>query len=318
MASVQKEITQTEIKKENEVILPLTSRRLVSILVDAFLVFITFMILQTFAIPPLANVIAHVNQTTESYQDRLVESHLYQRIDGKTMKLTETLTEEEKKDDMNTYFNMFDESITFFYTEFTDIEDAKVENYYKSKEDSNLFKKNNGIWEIKGNATYDELSQFFKDQYEIALNYLSYDDECLTLARKITLASIFEFLTSLTVSFLIFFLMFPLIFKERQTLGKKLMSLAVVSRRDGLVAKRSQILVRFLAFYLIEILLTFLTLGIPLIVSFSMLFFSKERITLHDYLSATLVVDTRQRPVMHNEEELKDYEEKKEKISQSA
>lgn len=307
-----------EIKNQNEVIIPLTSRRLVSILVDMFLVFLTFMLLQTFVVPPLFDATTDIQQVTERYQERLAESHLYQRVNDGTMKITETLTEEEKKKDMNAYFEKIDDSITFFYTEFTDIEGASIEDYEKSKEESGLFTKNNDTWEIKGNSTFDELNTFYENQYDIALNYFSHDDECLTLARKITIVSIVEVFISVTLSTMIFFLMFPLIFKERQTLGKKLMGLAVVSRKDGIVAKRTQYLVRFLAFYVIEILLTIFTFGIPLIVSVSMLFFSKERITLHDYLSATLVVDTRQRPAMHSVEELNGYEEQKKKISKSA
>lgn len=318
-ASEKVEITEKEEnKRQNEVVLPLTSRRLVSILVDVFLCFITFMILQTFAIPPLVGAITNIDQIAEAYQNRLVESHLYQRVSGGTMKITGTLTEEEKKKDMDAYFTKLDKEITFFYVDFTNIEEAKIENYYQSKEESGLFEKIGDTWEIKGSATFNELNQFYEEQYDIALNYFSHDDECLTLARKITVVSILEVFLSLTISIVIFFLIFPLIFKERQTLGKKLMGLAVVSRKDGIVAKRRHYLMRFLAFYVIEILLTVFTFGIPLIVSVSMLFFSKEKITLHDYLSATLVIDTRQRPAMHSAEELNGYEEQKKKISKSA
>ena len=94
-ASEKVETTEKEEnKRQNEVILPLTSRRLVSILVDAFLCFITFMILQTFVIPPLVGAITNIDQIAEAYQNRLVESHLYQRVSGGTMKITGTLTEE--------------------------------------------------------------------------------------------------------------------------------------------------------------------------------------------------------------------------------
>ena len=316
-AQEEKEITSTQPSEEvtNEVILPPTSRRLVSILVDAFLVFVTFLLLQSFVTPYIANALVKTDQVTEEYKSRLVESKLYQMVNGGPMKLTETLTEEEKKKDMSAYFQKLDDSITFFYTEFTDLEEAKIENYYKSKEDSGLFVLENEKWETKGSATFQELNQFYEKEYSVALNYFGHDNICLTLARKITLASIFEYFFSLTLPLLIFFLMFPLIFKERQSLGKKLMNLAVVSRKNGLVAKRSQYFVRFLAFYIIEILLTFFTLGIPLLVSFSMLFFSKEKNTLHDYLSATLIVDTRQKPVMHDEKELAEYQENVKKIS---
>lgn len=141
-ASEKVETTEKEEnKRQNEVILPLTSRRLVSILVDAFLCFITFMILQTFVIPPLVGAITNIDQIAEAYQNRLVESHLYQRVSGGTMKITGTLTEEEKKKDMDAYFTKLDKAITFFYVDFTNIEEAKIENYYQSKEESGLFEK---------------------------------------------------------------------------------------------------------------------------------------------------------------------------------
>ena len=96
---------------------------------------------------------------------------------------------------------------------------------------------------------------------------------------------------ALTLSTIILYLIIPLFMKNGETLGKKLFSIGLASARDGFKVKRSQIIIRFLAFLLIELLLSIFTLGFPLIISFSMLVFNKNGYALHDYLAATVCID---------------------------
>ena len=91
--------------------------------------------------------------------------------------------------------------------------------------------------------------------------------------------------------------------KNGETLGKKLFSIGIASAKDGFKVKRSQIIIRFLVFLLIELLLSIFLFGIPLIISFSMLVFSKNGYALHDYLAATICID-RKNTIIY-----KDYEE---------
>lgn len=298
-----------ESKRINEVTLPPITRRIAAALLDIFFVVIIFLTLVSLVLPPIVEKVVHFSELKENYRVRLLDSHLYEELNKTTYRLTELYSEQEKKEKSEEYFAKLDGNITYFYTQFTDFEDAKIENYTKSKEESNLFvyDEESQVWNVSGKATYAELLKFYEIEYEKALNYLSLDSLCLEYARKISITTIVEAIIGLTIPLVIFYLVIPLILKERKTLGKKFVGLAVVSRKNGFVATRTQILIRFLAFYFIEVILSIFLFGIPLLISFTLVCFSKERNAIHDYLSATLVVDTRQIPVFKDEEEYKNY-----------
>ncbi len=79
--------------------------------------------------------------------------------------------------------------------------------------------------------------------------------------------------------------------KGRKTLGKAIYHIGLIDKRFlNPTWKRS--LARFLIFYFFEYLLSVFTFGIPLIISFSLMAFSKNRQGFPDYMLSLMEIDT--------------------------
>lgn len=137
----------------------------------------------------------------------------------------------------------------------------------------------------------DEMWEFYQSAVDEALGYLYQDSVLLSSSRVITWTHVGMISIAIIIGGCLFYLMFPFIFKKnRQTLGKKLFKLGVINA-DGLRPNNKKTLGRFALFFFLEIVLSLLTFGVPLIISFSMVAFSKTGTSLHDYLANTYVVD---------------------------
>ena len=95
----------------------------------------------------------------------------------------------------------------------------------------------------------------------------------------------------LVAGFLTFFIP-PLFFRRgRKTLGQALYHIGVVD--DRLLSPTfPRFLARFAIFYFAELLLSLFSFGIPYIISFSMMVFSKKKQSFPDYMTRLYVVDT--------------------------
>ncbi len=142
-----------------------------------------------------------------------------------------------------------------------------------------------------GARSQDEMWEFYQSAVDEALGYLYQDSVLLSSSRVITWTHVGMISIAIIIGGCLFYLMFPFIFKKnRQTLGKKLFKLGVINA-DGLRPNNKKTLGRFALFFFLEIVLSLLTFGVPLIISFSMVAFSKTGTSLHDYLANTYVVD---------------------------
>ena len=84
----------------------------------------------------------------------------------------------------------------------------------------------------------------------------------------------------------------PLFFRRgRKTLGKALYHIGLIDERL-LSPTFGKFLLRFLIFYFLELILSLFTIGIPYIISFSMMVFSKNKQSFPDYMMKLYVVDT--------------------------
>ncbi len=290
------EEAKEEIQEENknviqiEAVPALTTRKIAATLFDGACIAVVALLLISIVLSPLLNLVTNYNKVQADYETRLLQSHLYVEVEEKTYELRE-LKESKKTEE---YLTFLDEHLQAFYLD-EEFPDAKIETYNKAKEDSKYFilSEEDGTWTTKAGTTQDELMKFYEKEVETAINILAHDDLCITLARKITVHWILVFSLGVLIPILIFCFLFPMVLRNRCTLGKKICGIGVISRKDGLIAKRSQMCVRFLVFLLLEVILSVFLLGIPMLISFTMMCFMKEGTSLHDYLSATITVDTR-------------------------
>ena len=95
---------------------------------------------------------------------------------------------------------------------------------------------------------------------------------------------------SLLLSIIIFNLLIPLFSKRNYTIGKYMFKIGTVNSITGRNARKSQIVLRFII-YSFEILISCLTFGAVLLVSFALTLFTKNNSAIHDILAKTKLID---------------------------
>lgn len=109
---------------------------------------------------------------------------------------------------------------------------------------------------------------------------------------------------SLLIGCLIIYYIVPLcFFRNKATLGRFLFKIGLVNR-NILAVSFKLFTLRFIIFFFLEILLSLVTLGIPLFVSFSLMAFSKKKQTFHDYMLGIEEVDVEKSKIYFSKEEI--------------
>ena len=114
-------------------------------------------------------------------------------------------------------------------------------------------------------------------------------------------STVFPLILAISISATVFYLVLPLMFRDGQTLGKKIMHLAVI-REDEYSSTRPQIVLRQLPMILLVTILfifmpwnwaAIMSLGL-LIVSYALAIFTPRQRAIHDYIAYTRVVDDKE------------------------
>ena len=117
----------------------------------------------------------------------------------------------------------------------------------------------------------------YSDAFRVQFNYLVF----LELPVSFTIASILTYYVP------------PLVFKRgRKTIGKLIYHIGLVDEKRVLSPTFLRFTARFLILFFAELLLSFFTFGIPYIISFSMMAFSKGKQGFPDYMLRLHEVDT--------------------------
>lgn len=151
-----------------------------------------------------------------------------------------------------------------------------------------------------GIAYYDEDGNYVSVENvdEKAWDAFQSDEEVRKVAASVSYIALIVTSINLFVGEAVAFLLFPLIFKNGRSVGLKMMRMALVST-NGLRVKFWQLLARFLiGFFAVESVLTLELIyligpfGIaPLIFSAILMFATKKRMALHDFIAGTQVID---------------------------
>ena len=116
------------------------------------------------------------------------------------------------------------------------------------------------------------------------------------------LASTLPLVIAIFVTFMIFYFLVPMLFKNGETIGKKVMHICLVNKL-GYQYRRLQLIPRFLAPTFLIIAVIFITgfsfwslliVSGGLLISYLFSIFSKNNRALHDIFAGTLVVDARE------------------------
>ena len=283
-------------------------------------------LLLVFAMQAIMNNVPYYKQANNNINEIQLASGLYVERKDHTTKLMCDYYEVEKEEQYAEYGKMFDEALTSFYKNerFFDLSNPKsglylynIEKIPEGQSESALFiyedeTKTNII--EKSSASKKDLYNFYSTvMAEKAMKYVINSDIYIKNTRTISISFIFVILLiPIVLSVMIFELVMPLIFRRgRKTLGKLVFKLSVVDAR-GLSPSLWRFLGRFAIFLILEVLVGILSFAIPLIVSFSMMVFTKTNQSFHDYVCGTYVVEAPMSSICMTENE---YLEKREKDS---
>ena len=126
---------------------------------------------------------------------------------------------------------------------------------------------------------------------------------------KLTTENQTLFLSSLSFIFpililisLVFDLIIPLFSKNGQTIGKHIFKLGLVSQ-EGYTYKKQKLIIRWLAYLLLELICGIFTFGGTILISYTMFLFCKKRKCIHDFVSFSVVIDLQNSLFFDNEKE---------------
>ena len=274
-------------------------------------------VLLVFATQAIMNNVPYYKEANQNINEIQLASGLYVERDDHTTKLMCDHYKIEKQEQYEEYNKKFDVALTYFYSNerFFDSGDPhsglylyNIEKIPEGQNDSKLFiyaDESHTSIEEKSDASKVDLYNFYcKIMSEKAVKYVINSDAYIKNSRTISLTFVFiTLLIPILLSVLVFEFVMPLIFKRgRKTFGKLLFKLSVVDAR-GLNCSFWRFLARFSIFLILEVLVGIVSFAIPLIVSFSMMVFSKTSQAFHDYVSGTYVVEAPMTSICITQEE---------------
>ncbi len=178
---------------------------------------------------------------------------------------------------------------------------------------------------IKGTteAAIADANHDIQQQYMIAYNHFCNLDNILELTNKINFIYSLEFVLSSLCGITLTYIVFPLIFKNGRTLGKKMFGLGLANS-DGYKFNDKQLLMRAMPAAVVtlsllipvwtDIFIIFLMMLIIFLVSFALAMASPKKTSLHDFTARTIVIDFHQSIIFNNEMEEEVYLDQEEGI----
>lgn len=260
-----------------------TMMRVGAALIDIFIFIILNMLLSSLVISPIIAFLPDYQTNYTVYSNKLVESKMYvENDDGSIIYILTDYS----RDDLSTY----DQIIVDNYSKYSATDEIVAFQNSKGEEGSGFVKENDSY--VPG--TDDEkLQVFYNNAFNDVSSFLLQNDQKLaTCFGKLNFYSQISNFTSVISAALIVYLLFPFVFKNGQTLGKKFLKLYVVDAdKDDRALSKGRLLLRQSSFIVVEIVLSQFTYYIPLVISLIVMLVSKNKVALHDLIARTVVLD---------------------------
>ena len=208
--------------------------------------------------------------------------------------------------DNDTYFEILEEKKEYFLSDSLKPKEEDISSVPFFIEDQNEVIANPELEHFPGVDAmyYAECYKPFIDKYSLR-QFQSYSEEYRSNVTKVSNLLIF---TSIPIAYvtsgLLVWFVPPLFFiRGRKTLGKALYHMGLIQSNFYSISNGKWI-VRFLIFFFGEMILSVATLGIPFIVSFTMMLTTKHKQGFPDYMLGIYEVDTSNNKIYKNEAEL--------------
>src|SRR5574344_2030634 len=160
---------------------------------------------------------------------------------------------------------------------------------------------------LVANPSYSDetMHAFYQSAFDKAVQYLNNADGYIEATK--TLSTTINFIIipcSVALSVILFEFLVPLIFFRRgwKTFGMALLKLGLLNGYAVSPGFKT-FLIRFLWMFFIEVILSMVSFGIPLIISFSLWVFRKDGQAFHDYMAGTYMVDCSEQSIYRSKGE---------------
>lgn len=272
--------------------------RLVATLIDLLICFVLYTLLASFVINPIVSNSDDYKNSFEVYERTLCAYPtliVKNENDQMTFYLTNQTYDNTKTQEYDNNFIAIYNSCdptgeqAKAYVESQKAQD-KIFVYDEASNTCSLYKDENGKEVDASNFYLNAQNAVFQYLHKYLMKNNSEYNTSYTKVLNYTNGSKYA---GIFVSLLIVFLLFPMIFKNGETLGKKIFSLRLGKISDDVEPiKKWQVLVRFVVIAL-EVMGSLILYGIPLLVSMLMMMFTKNNFAIHDYAARTLVLDNK-------------------------
>lgn len=215
------------------------------------------------------------SEANQIMNEILVESYLYE-YDESDPNITKVVSEEK-----------FEVVIKKYYVEVKQNEEL----YHEKMNSSNLFNLIDGEYEKREGVSDEDVINFYKEMMGEAIIEVKQNENYQFCYRLSLNFVIYNIIVSFLISYFAFIVFVPFAFKNRTTIGQRVMNLAIVDIESNKFATKTQIFFRSIIILLIEVLLSIFSFGVPILISFGFVLFNKNKCSYHDILSSTKVID---------------------------
>lgn len=229
----------------------------------------------------------------ENVQTMYKDSHLFTYSDKDGYQALNELNQEDVKPED------YDNAIIYYYsTNEYAISNNALEKYNKAKLDSNLYDYVNNEYVLKDAVSEESALKFLTNCYSEALDLFYSNPEFIHDSNASHNIILYGTLIVIILSSSIYYILIPLIIKNRVTLGELMFRFVLVNNVSNTKATIKASLIRNVVFILFNIVATFLIYlyvdylaFIPMFITILMLCFTKKNLTPHDYMSNTYLVN---------------------------
>ena len=220
-------------------------------------------------------------------------------------------------------------SYAFNYSEYSDFKLAR-ENEYLDKYKAEYIQKNGEDAVLDLDVPYNEMSEehqqiYFQEIYSKVVQACNSDSSYVYADEMTTRFSVIIIVFSTMISIVLLEFVVPLLFKNGQTIGKKMFGLGVI-RTNAVKASNFALFVRMLlgkhtietmapTFFILMVLLSMspvglFALGAYLILQVVLICATRTNSVIHDLISDTVVVDINTQMVFEDEQALLEYKKR--------
>jgi len=303
------------------IIKPNLAKRSGAAVLDFIVLLLMTLTLQTFAVYPIFNSMFGLSALEADIKTVMLESHLY--VEDETTTSPIDIDKADLPTAIYDYYADFKVGLTY-KDETTPFEfsnqwynenilnigstDPDVTVYFEYDVDGLGDPDPSKVGVPLASADEGELELFYLEAYQNAQNDLLNYPTYFEMMQELFNLQIQIFVVALMVVLILLHLIVPLLFKNGQTLGKKLFSIGLATK-DGYRIKYWQHLVRFVVFA-IETLFGFYTVFVGYLIPYTFIVFSKNNRAPHDYAASTMIVDLKTSLIFNDKQEADAYDEK--------